>query len=245
MSRFVIMATWDDCGHLTDEEKKTLYASYLPHERDARSKGIPALGSGAIFPLPESEIVVKPFAIPPSWPKAYGFDVGWNKTAAIWGALDVDSDTLFLYSEHYRGKAEPSIHADAIKARGSWIGGAIDPAARGRSQKDGTNLLDIYYDLGLDIIPADNAVEAGLQLMWQRLSSGRLKVFASCGNWISEFRVYRRDDKGKVVKKSDHLMDATRYLLMSGLDISAVEPVETINYEPPVAVSGKNAVTGY
>jgi hypothetical protein len=37
-------------------------------------------------------------------------------------------------------------------------------------------------------------------------------------NWIREFRKYHRDDKGsgKIVKHDDHLMDATRYLIISG-----------------------------
>jgi Terminase RNaseH-like domain len=41
---------------------------------------------------------------------------------------------------------------------------------------------------------------------------------ASLTNWFREFRKYHRDDKGsgKIVKRDDHLMDATRYLIISG-----------------------------
>jgi hypothetical protein len=48
--------------------------------------------------------------------------------------------------------------------------------------------------------------------------SGRLKAFTSLSNWYSEFRLYRRDQEGRVVKEHDHLMDAMRYLIMSGRD---------------------------
>jgi hypothetical protein len=48
--------------------------------------------------------------------------------------------------------------------------------------------------------------------VWNRLSTGRLKVFKTLGAWFEEFRLYRRDQKGHVVKENDHLMDATRYL---------------------------------
>ena len=48
------------------------------------------------------------------------------------------------------------------------------------------------------------------------MTSGKLKVFRSLGNWLSEFRLYQRDQDGKIVKQNDHLMDATRYLIMSG-----------------------------
>jgi phage terminase large subunit-like protein len=223
--KFVISATWDDAPHLSDEEKEELWKSIPLYQRDARSKGIPQLGSGAIYPVLEEDVVVKPFEIPPYWPKAYGFDVGWNRTAAIWCALDRDADVAYLWSEHYRGQAEPSVHADAIRARGEWIFGAIDPAARGRSQEDGARLYQTYIDLGLNLIEAENAVEAGIHEVYQRLSSGRLKVFDTLENWLGEYRIYRRDEKGKVVKMDDHLMDATRYLVMSGLDIARTKPV--------------------
>jgi hypothetical protein len=72
--------------------------------------------------------------------------------------------------------------------------------------------------------PAVNAVEAGLLATWGRLSSGRLKVFSNLQNWLSEFRIYRRDESGRVVKANDHLMDCTRYLVMSGLSRAAALP---------------------
>jgi hypothetical protein len=151
-------------------------------------------------------------------------DVGWNRTAVPWGAIDREKDCVYVISEHYRGQAEPIIHAQAIKARGDWIPGVIDPAARGRGQKDGAQLLQDYIDLGLDLEIAFNGVESGIYQVWMRLSTGRLKVFQSCQNWLTEFRLYRRDEKGAVVKEGDHLMDATRYLVMSGLERAKVKP---------------------
>lgn len=215
---------WDDVPHLSQADKDEMFAKLAPHQRDARTKGIPSLGSGAIYPVPESEIVVPDFALPDHYRRAYGLDVGWNRTAAVWGAHDLDTDVAYLYAEHYRGQAEPSIHADAIKARGDWIYGAIDPASRGRSQKDGEQLMQTYTDLGLSIYPAINAVESGIYDTWQRLSTGRLKVFKSLQNWLSEYRQYRRDEKGRIVKQNDHLMDATRYYVKSGMDLGRVMP---------------------
>lgn len=225
-SKLVVMATWDDAPHLSSKDKDELWASIPPFQRDARSKGIPQLGSGAIYPVPESDFVIKDFEIPEHWPRAYGLDVGWNRTAVPWGALDRDSDTLYVISEHYRGQAEPSIHAEAIKARGSWIPGVIDPAARGRGQADGQRLMQDYIDLGLDLDVAFNGVESGIYQVWMRLSTGRLKVFSSCQNWLTEFRLYRRDEKGQIVKVNDHLMDATRYLIMSGLERAKTKPFD-------------------
>lgn len=243
--RYMCTATWDDVPHLTAGQKQQLWDSIPPYQRDARAKGIPQLGAGAIYPVPESEIVCQPFEIPNWWPRAYGLDVGWNRTAAVWGAYDRDSDTLYLYSEHYKGQAEPSIHADAIRSRGNWIQGAIDPASRGRAQRDGDQLLYLYRDLGLDLRTANNAVEAGLYNVLQRLSSGRLKVFSTLQNWLREFRIYRRDDKGHVVKQDDHLMDAMRYLVMTGIDIAATPPSEYDDDDRFDKRQGRSTVSGY
>jgi hypothetical protein len=191
-------------------------------------RGTPSLGSGAIYPVPESDIIVPPFKIPYYWKLAYGLDVGWNRTAAVWAAIDTETDTAYLVSEHYRGQAEPPVHAEAIKARGVWIPGFIDPAARGRNQADGQQLLVTYRDLGLKLQPANNAVSAGLLEVWTLLSEGRLKVFSTLANWLAEYRIYRRDESGKIVKDNDHLQDATRYLVMSGLDRAEFRPPELV-----------------
>jgi hypothetical protein len=43
--------------HYSEEEKATIIASYPPHELEARTKGIPTLGSG--FPVPEHAIAIE------------------------------------------------------------------------------------------------------------------------------------------------------------------------------------------
>jgi phage terminase large subunit-like protein len=220
--RAIVMAGWDDVPHLSADQKRRMLAEAEPHLRDSRSKGVPAIGSGAIYPVPEEQIVCDDFEIPAHWPRAYGMDVGWNCTAAAFGALDRDADVLYLYSLHYQGQQEPSSHAAGIKARGEWIPGTIDPASRGRNQKDGENLLELYTDLGLLLTPANNSRESGLYEVHQRLATGRLKVFRSLKPWLAEYRIYRRDERGQVVKQKDHAMDATRYLVVSGIDIARV-----------------------
>jgi phage terminase large subunit-like protein len=220
--RGIVMAGWDDVPHLSTDQKTRMLAEAEVHLRDARSKGIPNIGSGAIYPVPEDQITVDDFEIPDHWPRAYGLDVGWNCTAAVFGAHDRDADVLYLYSLHYQGQQEPSTHVAGINGRGAWIPGVIDPASRGRSQKDGEQLMQIYQDLGLNISTADNSRESGLYEVHQRLATGRLKVFKSLKPWLGEYRIYRRDEKGNVVKKADHAMDATRYLVVSGIHVATV-----------------------
>lgn len=58
------------------------------------------------------------------------------------------------------------------------------------------------------------------------MTTGKLKVFRSLTEWLAEFRIYRRDEKGQVVKQNDHLMDTTRYLVRSGKSHEKTMPIE-------------------
>lgn len=224
-SRALISAGWEDVAHLDEKTKSDLLRSTPPYLREARSKGIPNMGAGAIYPIPLEEISVPPMAIPAWWTRGYALDVGWNRTAALWGAYDRESDVLYFTSEYYAGQQLPSVHATAIKTRGDWMRGLIDPAARGRSQRDGLQIIADYEQAGLHIVPADNAVEAGLLETWERLATGRLKVFSNLRNFQNEYRIYRRDEHGQVVKKNDHLMDTMRYNVMKFLTTYQTKPV--------------------
>jgi hypothetical protein len=234
-SRYLVQAGWTDVPHLDGATQAELLASTPPHLRDARAKGIPSLGAGAIYPVIWEDVECKPFAIPAYWPRGFALDVGWNRTAALWGARDPSDGVTYLYAEHYRGQAEPTVHAAAIKARGEWIKGAIDPAARNRAQKDGEQLMAQYTALGLKLVPAVNAVEAGLYEVWQMLSTGKLRIFSTLQNTRAEYRMYRRDEHGKVVKQFDHLMDCKRYLIMTWDKIAAVKAPEQAVFASSIA----------
>ena len=215
--RAYVRCTWDDAPHLDEKTKREMYAALEPHLRDARSKGIPTMGAGAIYPIALENIVVDPFKIPAHWPRAYGLDVGWNKTAAVWGAWDPMDETLHLVAEYYMGQKEPAVHAQAIKMRGDWIPGVIDPASDQANQKDGERLLTLYQANGLKLKPADNAREAGIYKVFTLMSQGRLKVFSTLRNWASEFRNYHRDENGRVVKERDHCLHGnTRVVTSNG-----------------------------
>lgn len=238
-SKYVVNAGWADVPHLDTATVTEMLAATPRHLRNARSKGEASLGAGAIFPYEQEQIEVAPFALPPHWPRAYGLDVGWNRTACIWGAWDRESDVVYLYSEHYLGEEKPVTHAAAIKARGDWIPGVIDPAARGRAQKDGEQLLFTYQNEGLDLHAAINTVETGIYEVDQRLQQGRIKVFSNLGNWFAEQRLYHRDEKGAIVKKRDHLMDASRYLIMSGLKRAITRPANTTMQSRDIAADSR------
>ena len=219
MAKYVDMIGWDDVPHLQPpniepEELDDLQRSMLPHQRQARRTGRPALGAGAVYQVEEAFILCDPFPIPDHYFRGYGFDVGWQKTAAVFGARDPDTGITYLTHEYYQGEQAPAMHAHAIKVIGEpWMVGAIDPSAENSNTKDGTKLLAAYEDLGLNLEKANNAVNTGIHECLTMFQAGKLLVFRTCTNWLREFRLYRRDEKGKIIKQNDHLMDGMRYLI--------------------------------
>lgn len=219
MSRAVIRMTIDEAGHYTEEERASIIASYPAHERDARARGIPQLGSGRIFPISEDLVKVPQFRIPDYNVYIGGIDFGWDHpTAAVRLAWDRDDDVAYVTAAYKVREATPIVHAAALRGWGdivwSWPHDGLNDVAAGE------NLAKQYKKEGLAMLPeharhadGSNSVEAGLMDMLSRMQTGRLKVFDHLHEWFDEFGMYHRKD-GKVVKEFDDLMSATRYGLM-------------------------------
>lgn len=227
--KYVVRASWDDVPHLDPEQKEFLISQYPAHERDARTKGIPSAGEGAVFPVATSEYVVEPFALPSHWPRAYGLDPGIKCTAAVWAAMDPESGTYYVYSEHYQGEQQVPVHANSImhgngivkgEGRAPWIRGAIDPAASNRTTMDSQTTAMLYKQAGLDLVFLRQPRETGLLRINNMLASGQLKIFSSCQNLLKEMYKATRDDTGKVKDQHQyHATDALRYVLNPDINI--------------------------
>lgn len=219
--RHVTQMTIDDAEHYTPEQRAIIIASYPPHEREARSKGIPVLGSGRIFPIAEESIAVDPFDIPRSWVWIGGMDFGWDHPfAATKLAWDRDTDTVYVTAVYRSRETTPLIHAGALRPWGDWLPWAWPHDGLQHDKGSGVQLAEQYRGHGLKLTPdnatfpdGSNGVEAGLMDMLQRMQTGRLKVFRHLSEWFEEYRLYHRKD-GKVVKLADDLMSATRYGVM-------------------------------
>lgn len=219
--RSVTTMTIEDAEHYTPEERQQIIDSYPAHEREARTKGIPSLGSGRIFPISEEDIVIDPIEIPAIWPQINGIDFGWDHPfAATRCAWDRDNDVFYVVNEYRQREASPIIHAASIKPWGDWIPVSWPHDGLQHDKGSGEQLSKQYADQGLNMLQeratfADgtNGVEAGISDMLQRMQTGRFKVFNTCGGWLEEFRLYHRKD-GKIVKERDDLISASRYALM-------------------------------
>lgn len=208
--------------HYTDEQKLTIIQAYPPHEREARTLGIPMLGSGRVYPVPEELIKEDPISeIPPHWKQIIGMDFGWDHpTAGARILYDDTNDCIHISAAYRQGEASPLIHASAIKAWGVGIPVAWPHDAL-QHDKKGDQFYAIYRDHGLAMLSEHaqfpdkrgNSVEAGLMEILDRMQTGRFKVDRYLTSWWEEFRMYHRKD-GKIVKERDDLMDATRYGVM-------------------------------
>ena len=182
-----------------------------------------------VFPIPDGEIVIPDRAIPDHWPRAYGIDVRWNRVTVILGALDPQSDVLYIYDE-YSAEADVPVHAAAIRVIGNWIPGLMDPRANGRDQIDGEYLMQAFRKHGLVLHAIDNPLESGTLAVLQRIRSGRLKVLSCCAQFLQEFRLYHRDERGEIANGNDNFPDALR-CLVNGISRMRTKPVPT--YYPP------------
>ena len=54
--KFCVQCDWNQVPHLSAEAKAELLASIPPYQRDARTKGTPVLGAGAIYQISESTL---------------------------------------------------------------------------------------------------------------------------------------------------------------------------------------------
>lgn len=233
--RAVVTMTIDDAEHYTPEQRAKIIASYPPHEREARTKGIPSLGSGLIFPVLEEDIVVQPFQIPAHWARIGGMDFGWDHPSAfVELAWDRDADVIYVTKDYRKSQATPVYHAAAVKPWGvgrdgrQWLPWAW-PHDGNNDTAAGENLASQYREQGLNLLheratfeDGSNSVEAGVIDMLDRMQTGRWKVFSTCTSWLEERRLYHRKD-GKIVKERDDTLSASRYALMMKR-FASVEP---------------------
>lgn len=243
----VTTMTIDDAEHYTPEQRAEIIASYPAHERDARTKGIPTLGSGRIFPIADDVISVEPFEIPKHWAQIAGIDFGWDHpSAAVKLAWDRDADVVYVTAAHRQKEQTPVMFAATVKPWGEWLPWAWPHDGLQHDKGSGQALRDQYATQGLSMLadkathpPTEgepegsggNGVEAGVMDMFDRMQSGRLKVFSHLKDWFDEFRMYHRKD-GKIVKLDDDLLSATRYAnMMKRFAITKPGPHQPIVYK--------------
>lgn len=219
--RGVTTMTIADAEHIPVEERERIIAGWPAHEREAREKGIPMLGSGRIFQIPESAISEDAKQVPAHWPRLWGIDFGiGHPFGAALLAWDRDADCLHVLHAFRMKDARPIDHAKAMKPFGLDIPVAWPRDGTNREAGSGAPVSTLYKNEGLNILhehatwpEGGLSTEAGVQEMIERMTTGRFKVASHLSEWFEEFRTYHRKD-GLIVKLNDDILSATRVAIM-------------------------------
>jgi phage terminase large subunit-like protein len=241
--RGVVSMTIDDALHIPISERERIIAGYLPHEREARARGVPTLGSGRIFQVSEetiSEAAIE--RVPPHWVKLWGLDFGIDHPfAAALLLWDRDNDVIHLHHTIRMKDGGPLQHAVPLKAvaAGVPIAWPHDGNVRG-DRNTGETMAQLYKKHGLWMLEqhatwpdGGYSTEAGIMELQERMTTGRFKAANHLADFFEEFRLYHRKD-GQIVKERDDILSAVRIGVMMKRYAKAVP----LGNQPRVRQSG-------
>ncbi len=234
--RIVVNMQIEDALHIPASERQKIIDGYLPHEREARVRGVPLLGSGAIFTMSE-EFVSEPTIeyVPQYWGKIWGIDFGiGHPFGAVLIAWDKDADIIHVLHAFKMPDKVPIDHAAAMKPIGIDVPVAWPQDGMAR-EKSGTELHLLYKNEGLKMHhehathpEGGYSTEAGVLELQQRERGGKIKYAAHLSALFEERRYYHRKD-GLIVKIKDDILSALRIAVMMK------------RFAKPVVLGGKRA----
>ena len=169
-------------------------------------------GTSLVYRTKEEDILIDPFKVPEHWPRMFALDIG-DEASVCWAAHDTEEDVLYIYADYRQKRSDIAVHASAIQERGSWIPGVFSPRARGRDAEAGDRVVSRLQKLTLDIVLVDEVGEEGVEETRARFETKRLRVFSNLRDWLTQYRGYYRDDKGKIIEEQDGLMKATQNIV--------------------------------
>lgn len=222
-------ATWNEAPHLSKEDRDRLASSYRVHERCARMEGIPMLGEGAVFPIPDEEIMVDPFKVPGFFARIKGCDFGINHPGAGCElAIDRDEDIIYLVDCYKKSGETAAYHATWFNKSNKMVPVSWPHDGMNREKSGGRTLADHYRDHGVNMlsksarypkVPGEDEkggpqpVEPIVDEILERMMTGRFKVFSHLSSFFEEKRSYYRKD-GKLITIGDDILKSVFYAAM-------------------------------
>ncbi len=219
----------DIIGH-DPEYVESVFASYPTHERAARANGDIMQGEGAVWEGINMSMITVPHialsTVPPSWPKLWAIDFGiGHPFAAVLMTHDQDADVIYVLHEIRVADALPMHHIAMMRGIAPMPPVAWPRDGTNREKSNGEELYAFYKPRagqpGMTMMRdfacfPDGSVStiAGVKEMLARMRTGKFFVSASCTRWFQEANSYHWKD-GKIVKKNDDLMSASRIGVMA------------------------------
>lgn len=235
-NRVLLRMEIDDAKHLLPEVREAIkndVQNREPHLAEARLRGIPTIGTGLIYPIPNSEIAIerKDFDIDYSgWEFIAGMDLGFvtSFTAVVWFAYDRKMRRTVLFDAFKIRKETPDDIAPLILLRDRNVGMSIPVAwpkdANQKERSTGNVISELYRQRGVNMLPDPAAygderrdfVEPAIADLLMAMRTGQFKVLRcpETAEWFTQKESYARDEDGLVAKTATQqydYMDATRY----------------------------------
>ena len=239
----VVQASMDDNPYLSETEREQYKEGLTEEEYRARIEGEFVHFEGMVYGefSPRKHVLKErpPAEHVRKLEIMVGIDPGIRTTGIIFGGFDGEN-SLLLFDELYLHDAAaiPEIAAESIKAKLMKWGSEglpesehkmlpvkyflIDPSARNRqlsASMEGVQAA--YHRAGIPALEAQADRQAGIFEMKRRMQHDPTLIVVSpeLRWWLFEIENYRATEKSDgsfdVVKKDDHLMDASRWLAMA------------------------------
>lgn len=212
---------WNDAPHMTQVKKDRLLAQYPEYQRKMRSEGEPMLGHGRIYDIADDYILCDPFEIPDFWDVIIGMDFGWDHPQAfVKLAIDPDNDIVYVINSWKASKVSANDAWGAVKhwAEGVPVAWPADGLNHEKGKDVATQQKQNWSDAGFSLLhehatwlEGGVSVESGLYAIADQQRKGKYKVFKGQPDFMAEHRQYHRDEKGRIVKVVDDMLDAGRY----------------------------------
>lgn len=227
--RAVIHMDISEATFYTEKQINDIIAQYPEHERRARTQGLPLLGEGLVYPVPDDVLSIPAFPIPDHFRKIAAVDFGGASPtghffAGAFIAYDPDTDIIYLYDTLKQRGTTVAENGSALLKRGckdlpvAWPhdGEQADPGS-------GKPLAALYQDEGVYMLALSaryddktggrQAKEPIIADLLIRMRTGRFKVFSHLLDFFKEKAMFHRKD-GKVVAEFDDLISAVHYACM-------------------------------
>lgn len=233
-AQFFMQKGWHDAPHITPEKAERMLKQFPEHQRDMRTKGVPMLGHGRIYDISDEMITCEPFDVPNHWFVIGGMDFGYDHPQAhIQLVEDRDTGTIYITKAWKASKVSANDAWGAVKdwQEGIPVSWPHDGLQNEKGRDDATQQKVHYERAGFKMLPSmatwpdipdgkggmktgGNSVEHGIYEILDLMRKGKFKIFKGMFEVLDEVRQYHRNDKGKIVKSFDDLIDAIRYAYM-------------------------------
>ena len=193
--------------------KRYIYGSFL-------------YSQGAVYPG-VLKAVCKPVPIRPEWKRIIASDYGLiDNNTFIFAAIDELHNVIYIYKEVVTKEQSVEELAALYKENtkdipaGCILANLIDPKSGPKRDYNKKSLASYYLDYGICWVPGMVDVKARVMRLNTYLESGRLKIFETCTDLITELREYKfkRDDKAnsgytdKPEDKNNHCINPLEWI---------------------------------